>query len=140
MNDGWSCVTMTRMTSNDLAASIEDFDRCVIDRDELLALQVLDGEYALVLVHPAPTVVPRERWLDVLPDYIVHAYDVDQRHVDIDGDCAAVLQRVQMKATVLGEDRSGTFLISDVWRRRADGWRIWRRHSSPFTAGVMPGN
>lgn len=42
-------------------------------------------------------------------------------------------------ATVLGVDRSGRFVISDCWRRGADGkWRVWRRHSTPLSAGVMP--
>jgi hypothetical protein len=44
-----------------------------------------------------------------------------------------------MHATVLGEDRSGTLVISDVWRRTAEGWRVWKRHSTPFEAGRMPG-
>jgi hypothetical protein len=44
-----------------------------------------------------------------------------------------------MTATVLGQDRSGIFIVSDVWLSGADGWRIWRRHSTPFSAGAMPG-
>jgi ketosteroid isomerase-like protein len=100
---------------------------------------VLDEDYRLVLVAPARAVMPRDRWLDVLKDYIVHDYAVEEQMVDEDGDCAAVLSRVRMTATVLGEDRSGTFAISDVWRRRDDGWRIWRRHSTPLSAGPMPG-
>jgi ketosteroid isomerase-like protein len=83
--------------------------------------------------------MPRSRWLEVLADYVVHEYEVEESSVDRDGDCAAALQRVRMRATVLGEDRSGTFVISDVWRLRADGWRIWRRHSTPLSAGGMPG-
>ena len=83
--------------------------------------------------------MPRARWLEVLPDYVVHDYRVEERFVDVADDLAAVLQRVWMHATVLGEDRSGTLVISDFWRRTADGWRIWKRHSTPFAAGRMPG-
>jgi hypothetical protein len=43
-----------------------------------------------------------------------------------------------MNATVLGVDRSGLFVLSDIWLRGDDGWRIWRRHSTPLAAGVMP--
>ncbi len=92
--------------------------------------RVLDDDFALVLVQPAPAVMPRSRWLEVLPDYVVDAYDVEEAHVDVDGDTAAVLQRVRMTATVLGQDRSGVFVMSDIWRRGPDGWRVWRRHSS----------
>ena len=123
----------------DLAAQIDDFQRCIHSRDRTLAETVLDPDFALVLVHPAAAAMPRERWLEVLPDYVVHEYEVQERSVDIDGDTAAVLQRVRMQATVLGEDRSGPFVISDVWRKRDGTWKVWRRHSTPLEAGRMPG-
>ena len=116
-----------------------NFDSCVLNRDAALADAVLDDDYMLMLVAPSPALIPRGRWLDVLPDYIVHSYSVQHLDVHIDGDAAAVLQRVDMQATVLGEDRSGVFVITDIWRRRPDGWRVWRRHSTPLQAGPMPG-
>jgi ketosteroid isomerase-like protein len=124
---------------DDLTERIREFDRVVIERDQDAARAVLDDDYALVLVQPSPARMPRDRWLEVLPDYVVHDYAVEELVVEADGDAAAVLQRVRMQATVLGEDRSGTLVISDHWRRRADGWRVWRRHSTPLTAGRMPG-
>jgi hypothetical protein len=127
------------MADNELLQRIDEFQRCIQDRDALAADRVLDEGYALVLVHPDRAVMPRERWLDVLPDYLVSHYEVHEMVMDVDGDCATVLQRVEMTATVLGEDRSGIFVVSDVWRRRDDGWRIWRRHSTPLAAGRMPG-
>lgn len=127
------------MASHDLAAAMNSFDDAVRRRDRALADQVLDEDYALVLVHPTPATMPRARWLDVLPDYVVHSYDVEEQHVDQAGAMAAVLTRVHMRATVLGDDRSGLFVLSDFWRETDDGWRVWRRHSSPLTAGDLPG-
>jgi hypothetical protein len=43
-----------------------------------------------------------------------------------------------MSATVNGIDRSGLFTISDIWRLRDGHWRVWRRHSTPLSAGPMP--
>jgi ketosteroid isomerase-like protein len=63
---------------------------------------------------------------------------VEASTIDEDGDLAVVLHRDRMEATVLGQPRNGTFVITDVWRRRADGWRLWRRHSTPLSAGPMP--
>ena len=91
---------------------------------------VLDPDYALVRVNPALGVMPRQQWLEVLEDYVVHEYIVDEQQIDQDGDEAAVLTKVQMLATVLGEPRNGTFVISDIWRRRDGRWRVWRRHST----------
>ena len=113
-----------------------------MDRDREAAESVLDPDYALVLVQPARAVMPRARWLEVLEDYVVHDYAVEESilDVDVDGDMATVLHRDRMLATVLGEDRSGTFVITDIWRRTTDGWRVWRRHSTPLSAGNMPGS
>ena len=122
-----------------LTTQIANFDRVVLQRDAELALAVLHPDYALVLVLPFPAVMPRDRWLEVLPDYLVEAYDVQEQHLDVLGDCATLMQRLHMTATVLGEDRSGTFVTSDVWLRGDDGWRIWRRLSTPLAAGRMPG-
>ncbi|MDX6233592.1 MAG: SnoaL-like domain [Nocardioidaceae bacterium] len=127
------------MTDPALPTQMANFERVVLRSDTELALTVLHSDYALVLVLPVLAVMPRDRWLEVLPDYRVAAYEVQERHLDVVGDCATLLQRLTMSATVLGEDRSGTFVISDVWLRGPDGWRIWRRHSTPLAAGPMPG-
>jgi ketosteroid isomerase-like protein len=123
----------------DLKERMAAFDRCVRDSDVSLAEDVLDEEYALVLVQPAPAAMPRARWLEVLPSYLVHDYEIEEQSVDVSGDLAVVLQRVRMSATVLGEDRSGVFVISDVWRKRDGRWHVWRRHSTPLAAGKLPG-
>ena len=133
------CGRLQRMT-DDLAEAMRRFQTCVETRDAAMAEEVLDEDYALVLVQPVATVMPRSRWLEVLNDYVVHSLTVVEEVVDVAGDLAVVLHRDEMSATVLGQDRSGTFVISDVWRRGADDrWRIWRRHSTPLAAGALPG-
>lgn len=128
------------MTDDRLLTQIANFERCIRERDGRLAEKVLDPDYALVLVNPSFAVVPRSSWLGMLPDYVVHSWEVQEQGLDVDGECAAMLQRVLMQATVLGHDRSGVFVISDVWRLRDDEWRVWRRHSTPLSAGRMPGS
>lgn len=130
---------MHSMDADALADATREFDRVVRERDRAGAERILHDEYALVLVHPAPAVMPRARWLEVLDDYVVHSWDVEEQRIDVDGEVGAVLTRVTMRATVLGEDRSGLFVMTDVWRHGGSGWRVWRRHSSPLSAGRMPG-
>jgi ketosteroid isomerase-like protein len=122
---------------DELLARSREWDRAVQDRDGELAAAILSDGYELVLVQPAPSRMPRARWLEVLPEYVVHDWDVEEQLVDISGDTAAVLQRVRMDATVLGQDRSGIFVVSDIWRREGGSWRVWRRHSTPLTAGEI---
>ena len=126
------------MPSTTVHQRSEAFQRCIEQRDVTTAEDILDDDYSLVLVHPAPAVIPKARWIAMLPDYIVHSYDVLESVTDIDGDCATIFHRAHQRATVLGVDRSGLFVITDVWRVRGDRWRIWRRHSTPLDAGEMP--
>ena len=128
------------LTPDDLAVRSDDFDRVVLSRDRELAAEVLADDYALVLVHPEPAVVPRSAWIEMLPDYVVDVWEVQEQKIEVRNDVGTALQRVRMEATVLGEDRSGLFVVSDLWVPIDDVWRVWRRHSTPLSAGRMPGS
>ncbi len=78
-----------------LKAQIANFERVVLRRDAELAGDVLHVDYALVLVQPEPVVMPRDRWLALLPDYVVEAYDVQSQQLDVLGICAAHIQRLR---------------------------------------------
>ena len=126
------------MTPTNVHQRAAAFQRCIEDRDVTTAEDILDDDYSLVLVHPASAVIPKARWIAMLPDYIVHSYDVLENVTDIDGECATIFHRARQGATVMGVDRSGLFVITDIWRVRGDRWRLWRRHSTPLDAGEMP--
>ena len=125
--------------SEDLLRRAALWDRAIQERDEVAAAQLLAPEFALELVQPVRSVMSREVWLEVLADYVVHEWEVVEQIVDVYGDYAAMLQRVRMGATVMGEDRSGIFVMSDLWRRLDGEWRVWRRHSTPLSAGQLGG-
>ena len=107
-------------------------------RDVAAAAGYLADDYALELVQPDRAVVPRDAWLAMLPDYVVSGYSVESQIVEVNGDIGLILHRALQEATVYGDDRSGTFVLTDVWRRVDGTWRVWRRHSTPLAAGVMP--
>jgi ketosteroid isomerase-like protein len=99
----------------------------------------LHQDYALVLAVPAAITVEREEWLRVLPDYVVHHYEIHVQIVHTTEDTAAVLTLATQRATVLGQDRSDRFVLSDSWVRGEDGaWRVWQRHSTPATGMALP--
>ncbi|KQV73675.1 hypothetical protein ASC61_00835 [Aeromicrobium sp. Root344] len=127
------------MTDTELDTACADFDRAVNQRDHEVAERILHPDFALVLVHPTAAVMPRARWLQTLDAYVVHEWAVEEDVRDSSADIGSVLRRVRMRATVLGEDRSGTFIIGDTWLRTGPGWRVWRRHSTPLEAGSLPG-
>jgi ketosteroid isomerase-like protein len=107
-------------------------------RDPEGAAHFLSDDYALVILQPQPAVVKRAEWLRMLPDYHVSGYSVEHRIVEAGGDLCTVFQRVDQTAVVKGVERSGIFVLVDVWVREADAWRVWRRHSTPLSAGPVP--
>lgn len=114
------------------------WQRSIEQRDVEAARGFLADDYALELVHPDRAVFRRDQWLETLREYLVSAYVVVEQIVDMSGDLAVILHRDRMQATVFGADRSGTFVITDVWQRRAGTWKVWRRHSTPLAALAMP--
>src|SRR5258708_39723037 len=74
----------------------------------------------------------------MLPDYDVRGYTVEERIIETSPELATMFQRADQTAVVKGVERSGIFIIVDVWVREAGAWRVWRRHSTPLSAGPMP--
>lgn len=128
----------TTPAERDLLERWRGWQRSIEERDLEAASGYLEDDYALELVVPQAAVVPRAEWLKTLPEYLVSSYAIHERIVDVEGDLGVILHRATMVATVFGADRSGTFVITDVWRRREGVWRVWRRHSTPLRGGPMP--
>ena len=125
------------VATDELLDRAAQWDAAVKNRDEVAADAVLAPDFALELVQPVRSVMNREVWLEILADYVVDEWHVEEQVLSQSEDVAAVLRRVRMRATVLGEDRSGIFVVSDLWRRIDGEWRVWRRHSTPLSAGQL---
>jgi hypothetical protein len=111
--------------------AIGALERAVLERDSSLAASVLDPDFSALQVEPEPSVVDRGDWLQALREDRVNNYEVLERFIHEDGDAAAVLQQVRLAASAGAQDRPGLEVVTDVWRLRADGWRLWRRHRTP---------
>ena len=116
---------------SDLSQAIDSFERAVLDGDADLAVGWLDADCARLQVDPTVSSLDRDEWAAALRTEVVHGYEVLERFVHEDADAAAVLQQVRLSATVDGQDRNGTQTLTDVWRQRGEGWRLWRRHVVP---------
>ena len=117
---------------------MSQFQQAIERRDHTVADDLLHQDYALCLVVPVSVVIPRASWLTTLSAYLVHEWSVEEQQIEARGDVAAVLQRGFQRATVHGQPRDGLFVITDVWLREVGTWRVWRRHSTPMTAGEVP--
>ena len=133
------CHACSVSDASEVRARAAAWQAAIEARDVEQVQDFLDQGYALVLVVPAAVTVQREEWLRMLPDYVVHHYEIHEQTVHTSKDTAAVLTLATQRATVLGQDRSDRFILSDVWVRGQDGaWRVWRRHSTPATGMAIP--
>ena len=104
-----------------------------IQRQDAAAMTgFLADEYFLAIgVQGGPLkIVPRAAWLDNLKNYVTKSWTVDDQQVHVYGDTAVVLMLASQEATVGGQDRSAQFVITDIWVKGPQGWRVAERHSS----------
>jgi len=124
---------------DELEARNAAWEQALLTRNVEAAADFLHEDYALVIVHPEPATMRRADWLGALPAYVIHRWSPAAPIIDVQGEMGLVHHRVDMDATVFGQDRSGLFILTDCWLHGPDGaWRVWRRYSAPLSAGALP--
>lgn len=103
-------------------------------RDEAQMEEFLADSYFLAVgVQGQPVVVvPRKNWLENLKFYKIESLSIDDIKVNVYGDTAVVMMMWTQKAAVGkdGIDRSAQFVLTDIWVKQKNGWRVAERHSS----------
>ena len=124
----------------DVHDAMKAFELAVTTRDHVLAEAVLDQDFELVLSHPSAGGDAAGRDGSQFSTTTSSRDGTWGRFRSARIDDAVIAHFVvHQEAVVLGEDRSGLFAITDVWRTGPDGWRVWKRFSAPMSAGDMPG-
>jgi ketosteroid isomerase-like protein len=75
-------------------------------------------------------IMPREKWLANIPNYICEEFEFKEMEVREYGNTSIVQSFYFQKANFNGQDRSGDFLITDVWVKHTDAWKVAHRHTS----------
>jgi Domain of unknown function (DUF4440) len=110
----------------ELARAVQGRDLDKIDR-------ILAAEFTLATGRPGAEVRSREEYLDVTRDrYVVNSFEFDSIEPRVYGHVAVVRSRYRQEGRLDGEDRSGAYLFTDVWVRRAGRWQLVTRHLSPL--------
>lgn len=119
---------ITRDTESEVRAAAAAWSDAIYRRDVEAAGNFLAPEYALMA--PGIGEMPRDRWLELLPLYVIESYEFSNIRVQAYGDFAVMRSRYSQKAIVAGKDRSGSLLITDAWVCRNGRWQVVARHSS----------
>lgn len=117
---------------DEIIALERSFAAAIQSRDSLQTKKYQADSYFLAYtVQGMPIqIVPKKRWLEVLENYVTESYSIDDIKVNVYGNTAVAMLMFTQKATVGGKDRSGQFVLTDIWVKGDSGWLITERHSS----------
>jgi ketosteroid isomerase-like protein len=122
--------------SEGLERAAEELNRAVRARDAAAAAMLLDDEFALTSSLGTGLHVDKSAWLDGLD--VIETEELGARDVQaqVFGEVGVAVWRMDWRARAGGDDLSGPYVVSDVWRRAEDGWRLrwrsWARLNAEF--------
>jgi ketosteroid isomerase-like protein len=101
--------------------------------------RLLGEEFTLTTGRPGNEVRSRQEYMEVAKDrYLIESFEFEELEVLPYGHVAVVRSRYRQTGSMVGEDRSQSFLMTDVWVRRAGRWQAVTRHLSPLVAESAP--
>ncbi len=100
-------------------------------KDMVLLEKILAPEYRLLAVINGELVtIDRKKWLETVPFYIPKNFRYYNFDIRTYGNTAVVQSMFEQEATLNGQDRSGTFQITDIWIKNKDQWQVVHRQTN----------
>jgi len=128
---------------SDVVASIRQLQdawmEAWIARDRATLERLLAPEFALVVSARPEARVERDAWLRTAgTEYVCESFRYDGMQLRDLGEIVVASSLATQRATAFGQDRSGTFFLTDIWRRGSDGeWQVIARYSSYPEPGTV---
>jgi ketosteroid isomerase-like protein len=121
-------------TEEELVALEHEWAQAIVENNMEKLERIVGQEYTLAANNfpGGRTRFSRQEWMATVPVCEVHSYKLANAVVHDYKEAAVVLADLELRATVRGEDRSGSFTLTDVWAKRNGRWQVVAR-SSIFT-------
>jgi ketosteroid isomerase-like protein len=121
----------------DVATLEGEWRDALLQKDEEALRRLIHPQYKLVGIRSTGSVaVDLEQWIAALRRMDIAALEVRVTDcVALDNVIIATVD-AQWKVRYLGQPIDERVLLTDVWVREENRWRVVRRHSSPVPAGV----
>jgi hypothetical protein len=121
-------------TEDELVALEYKWAQAILENDMDKLERIVAQEYTLAANNfpGGRTRLGRQEWMATVPVYEVHSYEFSDFVVHSYGEAGVVLANLELRGSVRGEDRSGSFALTDVWIKREGRWQVVAR-SSIFT-------
>lgn len=121
---------------SDAAALSVRFMEAVRDRELDWLERHLGSEFTLTTGRASAPVRGRDEWLAVTAGrYVIEEFAFDELDVLDYGNVAMVRSRYRQRGSMDGDDRTQTFLMTDVWIERDGKPQLVTRHVSPLAPG-----
>jgi len=119
------------VTRDELLELERRFQTAVADRDVALLEELLAPEFTLTTGRAAAPVRTRAEYLGITAaSYVIEGWEFEQLDVVPLGEAAVVRARYRQRGSMKGADRTGVFLLTDVWAAREGRPQLVTRHSS----------
>ena len=119
------------MTRDEAIALERRFQAAVAERDLDVLEELLAAEFTLTTGRAAAPVRTRADYLRITVEtYVIEGWAFEELDVVPLGEAAVVRARYRQRGSMAGADRTGTFLLTDVWAIRDGGPQLVTRHSS----------
>ncbi len=118
-------------TEDELIALEHEWAQAVVHNDMEKLERIVGQEYTLAANNfpGGRTRLSRQEWMATVSVYEVHSYEFRDLVIHSYGDAAVVLANLDLQGSVQGEDRSGSFALTDVWVKRDGRWQVVARSS-----------
>jgi ketosteroid isomerase-like protein len=111
----------------------KDWNQAIAEKDGVAAVKFMADDYVLVGVRSTgSSTVEREAWVQSLVAMRVFSYQTEVARVRVYGDSAVVSVKGSWHISFRSQEIDENCLVTDVWSKRADGWKVVLRHSSPY--------
>jgi len=122
---------MTEPVENLILDLTQQWTRAFQTRDIERLKQLITDDYSVMIGAEGQQIlrVEREPWLKVAPEYETVSGSIDDIAVRVYGDTAVVWMLYTQVARIQGNDRSGQFVLNDVWVKQGNEWRMSARLS-----------
>jgi ketosteroid isomerase-like protein len=113
----------------------QQWTEAVRDHDVEKLERILGEEFTLTTGRPGSEVRSRAEYLEIARDrYAIESFEFAELDVCTYGHVAVVRSRYRQTGSMDGAERNQTYLMTDVWVRRAGRWQAVTRHVSPLEA------
>ena len=121
------------MTRAEVVELEHRFMRAVQERDLAFLDGTLGPDFTLTTGRPGNEVRSRAEWLAITAErYVIEEFAFEELDVIELGEVAVARSRYRQRGSMDGDDRTQTFLMTDVWAERDGRPVLVTRHVSPL--------